>query len=422
MNYIYLINLTSVGIFGMILSAAFCDIVWTQRKGLALTGSMAVILMFQGIVYFWIDSNIIEIIYPFITHLPLIIILWILSGKCLWSMVAVLTAYLCCQLRRWLALLIVTIFSGDATMQNTTELILTLPILLILLRFAAPSVRSFSHYAASVQIQFGLVPLLYYGFDYLTRIYTNLLIKGALVAVEFMPFVCSVAYLVFVTQASAAGRIRSRLEQTQNLLNQQVEQAVREIEALRASQQKTRTYSHDLRHHMRYLSSCIENKKYTKAQEYIYEICSEIEANRVIAFCENEAANLIFSAFAGRAEDSGISIKINAGIPQCIPISESDLCVLLSNALENALYACQQQQKNGLSTSIEVLAYKQKDKFFLQLVNSCHSKITFDHGLPVTNTPGHGIGVRSICAIVEQYGGIYSFSVQDDKFILRVSF
>lgn len=41
--------------------------------------------------------------------------------------------------------------------------------------------------------------------------------------------------------------------------------------------------------------------------------------------------------------------------------------------------------------------------------------------LPVTNAEGHGIGVRSICAIVEKYKGLSDFSVQDGRFILRVS-
>ncbi len=422
MNYIHLLNLISVGIFGMILSASFCNIIWTWQKKLVLAGNMAVILLFQGMIYFWINSSVVEIIYPFITHLPLIIILFILSRKFLWSVIAVLTAYLCCQLRRWLALLIVAIFSGNAALQDTAELILTLPILLLLLRLTSSSIRSVSHYTVFAQIQFGLVPALYYGFDYLTRIYTNLLLKGALVAVEFMPFVCSVAYLVFVVHVSESGQIRSRLEQTQELLNLQIEQAVREIKALRASQQKTKTYRHDLRHHMQYISSCIENKKFEQAQKYILEICSEIEKERLTAFCENEAANLIFSAFSERARNAGISMKINAAIPPSIPILESDLCVLLSNALENALHACQQLDETKPASFIEVTAYQQKSKLFIQIINSCDSEVMFNRGVPVTNTPGHGLGVRSICAIVDKYGGMYHFSLKDGTFILRVSF
>lgn len=418
---IQLINLTSVGFFGMVLSAAFCDILWTRKKVLAMSGGIAVILLFQGIIYFGVDSDIVEKLYPFITHIPLTLLLCILKGECFWPVVSVLTAYLCCQLRRWLALLIVAVFEGGTVMQNIAELVITLPILLFLIWFIAPAVRSVSHYPISLKCQFGLVPALYYGFDYLTRIYTNLLLEGVLVAVEFMPFVCSVAYLLFVVYTSGERRTRDQLEQTQAILNMQMEQAVREIAALRESQEKTSAYRHDMRHHMQYLSSCMENGQLRQAQGYIQEIYSEIEANKVTLFCENEAANLIFSTFARRAENSGISMKVKARIPQNIAVSETDLCVLLSNALENALHAGKKQEEKGQEGEIEVSVYEKSGKLFLQIINSCGEDIVFDHGIPVTNRSGHGIGVRSICAIVEQYGGVYTFSVEDGRFILRIS-
>ncbi len=108
-------------------------------------------------------------------------------------------------------------------------------------------------------------------------------------------------------------------------------------------------------------------------------------------------------------------------ISQNIHISESDLCILLSNVLENALHACQGLKEKGRSCFIEVSAYEKKGKLFLQCMNSCGGDIVFEQGIPVTDNPGHGIGVRSICAIVEHYGSIYSFSVRTGKFILQVS-
>ena len=45
----------------------------------------------------------------------------------------------------------------------------------------------------------------------------------------------------------------------------------------------------------------------------------------------------------------------------------------------------------------------------------------YNLGIPVTNQPNHGIGVRSICALVERYEGIYTFEVEEGKFILRIS-
>ena len=412
-----LCNLASVGIFGIVLSAAFCELEWTRQRKLLLVVSTVLMLALQGVVSLRWSTSFARYLYPVITHLPLVMLLAAMTRKVLWSLIAVLTAYLCCQLRRWAALLVIALFpTGGTALQDATELVVTLPLLLALVHWIAPSVRALSHSSLKLQLQFGVIPLLSYVFDYFTRIYTDLLSSGNQAAVEFMPFVCCVAYLMFLARLSKEQEARAHLEQLQNSLNLQVGQAVREIEALRESQQKTRAYRHDLRHHLQYLSGCLENGQYEQAQRYIHEINAEIEAARVVTYCENEAANLIFSAFAARAEAQGVKFSLQAVLPHILPISESDLCVLLSNALENALHACK-----GADDSIEVQTYEKNGKFFLQVVNDCREAVRFEDGIPVTDRPGHGIGVSSICAIVERYGGLYSFSVKEGKFVLRVS-
>ena len=421
MNLISLLNGFAVAVFGMILSASFCDIIWTRKKYIVMTGSMAVLLLIQGIIYYFWESGVVRYFYPVITHVPLVLILFLFTKQRLWAIVSVLVAYLCCQLRRWLALLITEILAGETMVQGIAELLITIPLLLILLKHISPAVRSISYSNTWVQSQFCLIPVIYYIFDYATQIYTNLLSAGNPVVAEFMSFVCSVAYLVFILRSSEEKWIRSQLEQTQDTLNLQISQAVREIDTLRESQQKTKEYRHDLRHHMQYLSSCIENGKLEHAQNYIHGICSEIEANKVIVFCENEAANLIFSAFAGRMKEENISLSVKSQIPRNIHVSESDLCVLLSNALENALHACRKLKERELETAVGVSAFEKNGKLFLQIINSCDSDITFVQGIPVTDQPDHGIGVRSICALVERYEGIYTFEVMEGKFILRVS-
>lgn len=418
MNLLYVTNGAAVGIFGMVLSGAFCDIHWTKEKREFLVGSIFVLLAIQGVMYLLAGAATIRYLYPVITHVPMCIALYILTKKRLWTVISVLTAYLCCQLRRWVALFIMAVFVNSETVQNVTELIVTLPLLFLLLRFVAPSVRAISNYPVSIQLQFGLIPALGYGFDYLTRVYTDLLSEGIPAAVEFMPFVCCIAYLVFVLRTSEEERKKNELEQMQSCLNLQISQAVREIEALRESQKDASTYRHDLRHHMQHLLSCIENGKIEQAEGYIHEVCVQIEAGRVKNYCENETVNLIFSSFAGRAESAGATMNIKAVVPYILPVSETDLCVLLSNALENALHACTAQEQKG---TIDILAYEKNGRFFFQVTNPCRKEVVFENGVPVTDRPGHGIGVRSICAIVDRYVGMYSFLVEDNKFILRVS-
>lgn len=418
-----LCNLASVGIFGIVLSAAFCDLEWTHRRKIVFVVGTVLMLALQGVVSLHWSTGFARYLYPLITHLPLWLLLAAMTRELLWPLVAVLTAYLCCQLRRWAALLVIAIFpAGGTVLQDATELIVTLPLLLALVHWIAPSVRALSRSSLKLQLQFGVIPLLSYVFDYFTRIYTDLLSSGNQAAVEFMPFVCSLAYLAFVLQTTQQQQLRSQLEQTRNSLNLQVAQAVREIDALRESQRKASTYRHDLRHHLQYLSACIENGRTEAAQEYIHSVCAEIEASKVSIYCENEAANLILSAFAARAQNDGIDFRVHAVIPLVLPLPDSDLCVLLSNALENALHAGQRQKQAGKPAVVETTAYEKNGRLFVQIANSCSFPVQFDaEGIPTTSQPGHGLGVRSICAIVEQYGGMYSFAQQQDQFVLRIS-
>ena len=360
-------------------------------------------------------------IYPLVVHLPLLFLLYALTGRLLWPLFSILTAYLCCQLRRWIALFAVAVLSGGTTMQDFTELVITLPLLLFLLRHASPVVHQLSGYPAKMQCQFGVIPVLYYIFDYVTMVYTDLLSSGDPVVVEFMPFVCCAAYLVFLLYNSVRERTQNQLKQAQKSLGIQLDQAVREINALRESQMLASQYRHDMRHHLQYVSACIKNGQEDQALSYITGICQEIDAQKVERYCENEAANLILSAFAGRAKKEGIQMKVNGSLPAFIMVSDSDLCVLLSNALENALHACQSITAATKTRVIDVQFYNKNDHLFLQVENPCEKEVLFENGIPVSHEPGHGIGVQSICAIVERYDGMCSFLMQDDHFILRLS-
>jgi len=419
--WLSLLNGGAVSIFGAVLAASYCGAVDTRKRRWIFTGSVALILLIQGVAFALWDEEFLRRIYPLTSHLPLLLLLMFLTKRVTWPLISILTAYLCCQVRRWVTLLLVFLFSGGTVLQEAVELILTLPLLLLLLRFVSPAVRQLAAYPPKLQWQFGAIPAVYYVFDYMTRVYTDLLVKGSPVVVEFMPFVCCAAYLVFLLYHSVEERIQSQLSQSQSNLRIQLNQSVREIHALRESQALARQYRHDMRHHLQYLAARLENGQTEQAQSYISDICREIEAQKVQRYCENEAANLILSAFAGRAKRDGVAMDVRGTLPEFLVIPDMDLCVLLSNALENALHACTPLAAAGKACTIDVQFYEQNGKLFLQVINPSEKPVRFRDGIPLSDEPGHGIGVQSICTIVERYGGVHSFQVRDGQFILRLS-
>ncbi len=178
---------------------------------------MALILLGQTLFVVTAGRQWLIYCYPFITHLPFVLFLHLSGVNFVWSLASVLIAYLCCQLRRWLALALVLCLGGrNADYQRVAEIVVTIPLLLLILRLAAPSIRSLSEHTRLSQCLFAIIPAAGYGFDYVTRIYTDLFASGSAVAMEFMPFLCSVLYLVLCSgfrqrSANAFGWSRSRI-------------------------------------------------------------------------------------------------------------------------------------------------------------------------------------------------------------------
>ena len=201
--WLSLLNDIAVSLFGSVLSASFCDALATRRNRRLFWCCMALITILQGVVYSIWSADFLRYIYPLIMHLPLLLVLWLLTGKLLWSLISILSAYFFCELRRWIALLVVALFRGGDMMQDLAELIITLPLLLLLLHFFTPVIRQLSGQSPKQQWIFGLIPAVYYLFDYGTRVYTDLLYSGGSAAVEFMPFVCCLVYMAFLLYHSA---------------------------------------------------------------------------------------------------------------------------------------------------------------------------------------------------------------------------
>ena len=417
-----LINGATVSLFGGLLSASFCGALDTRRNRWIFWSGMSLMILAQGVVCFLWDTEIWARVYPLVVHLPLLFTLRALTGRWLWPAFSIVSAYLFCEIRRWLALLAAAVLPGEEMTQNLAELAVTVPLLLIFLRYIIPAVRQLMEYPVKTQCQFGLVPVVYYGFDYVTRIYTDLLSSGYPVVMEFMPMVCCAAYIAFLLYNSAEERKRSHLRQVQDNLRLQISQAAQEIAQLRESQAMTVQYRHDLRHHLQYLLSCIENGQSVRAKGYISDICTEIESQQVRRYCENEAVNLILSAFAKRAEKAGVDMTVAGALPSLIPVGDNDLCVILSNALENALHACLPLAEQGTACviGVEFRFMEQNGRLLLQITNPCRDTVKFEKGIPVSDQPGHGIGVQSIRAVVDRYGGGCTFLLEDGRFILRL--
>ena len=105
--------------------------------------------------------------------------------------------------------------------------------------------------------------------------------------------------------------------------------------------------------------------------------------------------------------------KIN--LPTNIHVDESDLALLISNLLENAIKASLRQPKNrrGISINFQTV----KEQFVLEVSNFYDEEITFDEkNIPYTSREGHGMGMASVKIFADKYKAYTDFSQEGGIF------
>jgi sensor histidine kinase regulating citrate/malate metabolism len=112
--------------------------------------------------------------------------------------------------------------------------------------------------------------------------------------------------------------------------------------------------------------------------------------------------------------------KADAALPDSLTFSDTELCSLLSNALENAINACEKIPDSN-KRHIKLHMFSKNNKLCIDIRNSYNTEPVFDQGIPVSKEPGHGFGTKSMARIVEKHKGIYRFSVKDGLFIFQVT-
>ncbi len=183
-----------------------------------------------------------------------------------------------------------------------------------------------------------------------------------------------------------------------------------------------RIYRHDMRHHMATLSTLLQAGDCREAQRYVADWQGQLTRTETGTWCRSAAVNAVLSDYLSRARQAGCEVEANVSLPEEFPFEEVDLCVALSNALENAVHACEAEPE-GQPREIRLdLALAEGRRLTICVENSCGREMEFDGaGYPIVpRREGHGQGLRSIAAVAEKYHGLFQCDWKDGKFILRV--
>ncbi|WP_455719373.1 sensor histidine kinase [Agathobacter sp.] len=200
-----------------------------------------------------------------------------------------------------------------------------------------------------------------------------------------------------------------------SILQQAFKSQEKSVEETKILYQSVRSIRHDLKQHFQVALTMLHSGKINEAVDYMEKYNDTVLdgiSNKV--FCDNDVVNYIINSKSKICSDRHIKIYIYIAneIPE---FSDLDLCVLLGNALDNAIEGVSGKEKNEI-----YLELRNVDNFFMISVKNTIANSVLEANPNLISTKNekevHGLGILSMKEVVQKYNGSIEFYESDNKF------
>lgn len=180
-----------------------------------------------------------------------------------------------------------------------------------------------------------------------------------------------------------------------------------------------REFRHDFKNHMLCLQALIENCDYEEASQYIQKITNRSYSEAPKYYTGNKLADAILADKSTLAEEINTEITFDGEIYD--GISAPDICIILSNALDNAVEAC--AKISDTDKRIRVRCIFSKGVQIINISNPLAETADFSNNSIKTTKEdknSHGFGLYNIKKTADMYNGTFSVKCEEGLFTLEV--
>lgn len=172
--------------------------------------------------------------------------------------------------------------------------------------------------------------------------------------------------------------------------------------------EQTQSFRHDIKNHLLTLSGLLEQNETQNAKKYLGKL--ENISTQLSYPCKtgNAVVDIVLGSKLSIAIQNNIPVECTVKIPSPCLADDLDLCILFSNAVDNALHACSKLEM-GLRY-IHISSRQKGDFFMLEIENSCLPDGTYEDG----------IGLSNMKTVAEKYHGAVTAEKQGNCFRLNV--
>ena len=214
-----------------------------------------------------------------------------------------------------------------------------------------------------------------------------------------------------------AGRRSAKFQSEQHnneILRQQLHALESQALLLESRAEDVRRMRHDLRHYNRLLASLLDAGDTAMARQVVEAQEKDLQAEPIAYYCKSPIVNAALTVYVQMALKEGIRVSCGVDIDaaESDRESESDLAILLSNVIENAVNASRKQPE--ASREIVVSLSCDGERYALAVKNRFDAPLPLGgDGLPMPAESGHGTGMVSLKNFAEKYGAEKFFKQKD---------
>lgn len=267
---------------------------------------------------------------------------------------------------------------------------------------------------------FWILPLLFIGLN-LNMIPKNpdILNQGRLrpiyILLSFtLLFLLLLFYALFYLMASSLNH-NNRLRQENQFLSMQQAR----YDNLHTAIVQTREARHDMRHHFNVLQNLATQKEWDVLERYLSDALDALPDTE-LDLCDNMAADSVASHYGLLYRKQGIPFSFELDLPHKLPVPEIDLCLVMSNLLENALEASLKTDPSKRRIKVQAHLHSHH-MVLLSVENAFDGDIQKTDGIfQSSKRRGEGVGIQSVRHIAEKNGGYSRFLYRDGIFCANV--
>lgn len=185
--------------------------------------------------------------------------------------------------------------------------------------------------------------------------------------------------------------------------------------AQQAYMKESQRIRHDFRQSLFTLAQLADNGEIETLQSYLHTCVDTLPQSETITYCQNLSVNALLNYYATLMREHQIRMQWKICLPDDCAIPDNDLCGMLGNLLENILHGCSTITDNDRYCCLSI--QPRHNSLYIVASNNFKTPVKpKGDSYQSTHRGGHGIGLSSIRATAERYGGMAKFSHCENEF------